>query len=84
MRNEELKKNRLKDYENEKKNSDEEHKKEKERLALSWQWELERRERESVVLRELQELKRQAKMKETNSFRENLNIQCVSYNVNLN
>lgn len=74
-----MKKKRKKDFEDEKKILDEEHRKEKERLALSWQWELERRERESVVLRELEELQRQAKMKEIKSFRENLDVQSVRY-----
>lgn len=63
---------------NDKKITDAEYLKEKELFKLSCQWELERRERETIVLNDLKELQRQTKIKEMNSFRENLDVQCVS------
>ncbi|KAF0762981.1 inner centromere protein-like [Aphis craccivora] len=71
-----LKKKREKDFEDNKKIVDEEIKKEKERLTLSHQWELERRLRETEMLRSLEESQRLEKNRKTNSFRENLNLQC--------
>lgn len=73
-----LKKKRKKDFENNKKILDEEIKKEKERLTLSRQWELESRLRETEMLRSLEKSQRLEKNRKINSFRENLNLQCVS------
>jgi len=72
-----LKKKREKDFEDNK-ILDEEIKKEKERLTLSHQWELERRLREAEMLRSLEKSQRLEKNRKINSFRENLNLQCVS------
>ncbi|XP_026822616.1 vicilin-like seed storage protein At2g18540 [Rhopalosiphum maidis] len=71
-----LMKKREKDFEDNKKIWDEEIKKEKERLTLSHQWEMERCLRETEMLRSLEESRRREKIREMNSFRENLNLQC--------
>lgn len=80
---EELKKNvlmkkRIEDFENNKKILDEENRNEKERLTLSYQWELERNLRETEMLRSLETSRKQAKTREMNRFRENLNLQRVN------
>ncbi|CAI6376141.1 unnamed protein product [Macrosiphum euphorbiae] len=76
LKNKGLIKNREEDFEASKKILDEENRKEKERLTLSHQWELERRLRETEMLCLLEESSKQAKTRETNCFRKNLNLQC--------
>ncbi|XP_060875980.1 DNA ligase 1-like isoform X2 [Metopolophium dirhodum] len=76
LKNKGLIKNREEDFEDSKKILDEENRKEKERLTLSHQWELERRLRETEMLCLLEESRKQAKTREINSFRKNLNLQC--------
>jgi len=71
-------KKRKEDFENNKKIVDEENRKKKERLTLSYQWELERNLRETEMLRSLETSRKQAKTREMNRFRENLNLQRVN------
>lgn len=78
LKKENLIKKREEDFEDSKKILDEENRKEKERLTLSHQWELERRLRETEVLCSLEESRKQAKTREINNFRENLNLQSVN------
>lgn len=78
LKNKSLIKKRKEDFENRRKILDEENRKEKERLTLSHQWELERRLRETEMLCLLKESRKQAKTREIDSFRKNLNIQRVN------
>jgi len=78
LKNNDLIKKREEDFKDSKKILDEENRKEKERLTLSHQWELERRLRETEMLCLLEESRRQAKTREINSFRKNLNLQRVN------
>jgi len=73
-----LTKKREEDLQNYKNFLDEENRKEKERLILSRQWELERNLRETEMLRSLENSRYQAKTREMNHFRKNLNLQRVN------
>lgn len=74
----ELIEKRKKNFEDSKKFWDEKNTKEKDRLTLSHQWEVERRLRETEMLNKLENSRRQAKTRETNNFRKNLDLQRVS------
>jgi len=78
LKNKGLIKNREEDLQDSKKILDEENRKKKERLTLSHQWELERRLRETEMLCLLEESRKQAKTREINCIRKNLNLQRVN------
>jgi len=76
-----LEKKRKKDFEEDCKLLDEKKRKDNEKSASSRRWEHDRRLRETEMLDNHQQLRKQAIISKSNRFREHLDAQCVSPNL---